>query len=613
MPDPTIRPAPTAAPSDSATAGTGDMAATLPRWDLGDLYPGRDSQALAADLDAAARDAETFEGRYKGKLATLDGAGLAAAIAEYERLEEILGRVMSYAGLSYAADMSDPETGRFYQAMQERATDTSSHLLFFTLEINALEVADLGRRREASPALDAYGPWLEDVRAWRPHQLSDELERYIHDKSVVGRNAWTRLFDETVAGLRFAVEGRSLTSSEALNLLSDPSEARRKAAAEEIGRVFEANIHGFTLLTNTLAKEKQIEDRWRGFAQPPDSRHLSHKVERQTVEALVAAVKQAYPRLSHRYYALKARWFGGETLDYWNRNAPPPGDDGRRYDWREAQEIVLSAYRDFSREAGEMGQHFFERPWIDAEPRPGKAPGAFSHPTVPSAHPYLLVNYYGKVEDVMTLAHELGHGIHQRLAAEQGYLLSDTPLTLAETASVFGEMLTFKRLLAAESDPERRRFMLASKIEDMLGTVVRQIAMFDFELSVHLARREGELTADEIGAIWLEKSRESLGPALRFDSTYRHFWAYVPHFVHTPFYVYAYAFGDCLVNALYALYEDGHEGFVVKYLDLLRAGGTRDYAALLADFGLEAGDPGFWRKGLSVIEALIDELESLEG
>ncbi len=582
----------------------------LPQWDLGDLYPGRDSPELACDLDRSAAEAKSFRAHYEGKLAGLSGAELGDAIARYERLQETLGRVMSYAGLVHSGDMSDPEVGRFYQTTHERVNAIETELLFFTLELNRIDDGGLAEKISA-PELAHYAPWLRDVRAFRPYQLDDELERILHEKSVAGRAAWTRLFDETEAALRFRIKGRKRTAAEALDLLSDPSGATRRAAAKEVGAVLGQNAQLFALVTNTLAKDKEIEDRWRGFAHPISSRNLGNFVEDEVVDALLAAVREAYPRLSHRYYRLKAKWFGVETLPYWDRNAPLPDEDDVAVPWQEARRIVLDAYGSFSPDMAAIGKRFFEHPWIDAKVRPGKASGAFAHPTVPSAHPYILLNYQGRARDVMTLAHELGHGVHQVLAGPRGLLMSDTPLTLAETASVFGEMLTFRALLARESEPRRRKAMLAQKVEDMINTVVRQIAFVTFEMRVHDARRQGELTPEQISSIWLDVQRESLGPAIAFEDEYRWYWTYIPHFIHTPFYVYAYAFGDCLVNSLYAVYEGAHQGFAEKYLDLLRAGGAKRHKELLAPFGLDASDPGFWKKGLAVIDGFITELEAM--
>jgi oligoendopeptidase F len=582
----------------------------LPEWDLSDLYPGRDSEALARDLKTLAAQSEAFRARFEGRLAGLAGAELGAAVAEYERLQELAGRLISYASLVHAGDLGDPEIGRFFQTMQEQINAAETRLLFFTLELNRIEEEALAEKA-ADPALARYRPWLRDIRAFRPHQLSDELEKLLHEKSVAGRAAWVRLFDETIADLRFPVRGKELTEPEALDLLSSADPEIRREAALSIGAVLGRHERIFALITNTLAKDKEIEDRWRRFPRPISARNLANHVEDAVVDALIAAVRASYPALSHRYYRLKARWFGVERLPFWDRNAPLPEEQERVIPWSEAAATVLEAYRRFSPEMAAIGERFFRSRWIDAPVRRGKSPGAFAHPTVPSAHPYLLLNYQGRMRDVMTLAHELGHGIHQVLAAPQGYLMADTPLTLAETASVFGEMLTFRALLARESAPQRRKIMLAQKVEDMLNTVVRQIAFVTFEQRVHDERRQAELTPTRLSEIWLEVQRESLGPALDLDGVYRHYWEYIPHFIHTPFYVYAYAFGDCLVNSLYAVYQEAHQGFAERYLALLRAGGTLRHRELLAPFGLDASDPAFWSKGLAVIAGFIDELERL--
>jgi oligoendopeptidase F len=582
---------------------------SLPEWNLADLYAGTDSPALKADLAKAEAAAAAFEQQYKGKLAVLSGTELGKAIAEYETISETLSRLSSYAQLLHAANMTDAEIGRFYQTLQERVTDISSRTLFFALELNRIDDAALDRQL-ADPGAKRYRPWLRDVRAFRPHQLSDELEKLLHEKAVAGRNAWVRLFDETMASLRFDVEGKKLTSTEVLHLLSHKNRDTRRNAAKAFGQGLGDNARIFALVTNTLMKDKEIEDRWRGYKRPVSARNLGNFVEDEVVDALVAAVKASYGDLSHRYYAIKARWLGLDKLEYWDRNAPLPEDDDREIGWEEARDTVLGAYGAFSAELAAIGRKFFDNAWIDAPARAGKAGGAFAHPTVPSAHPYLLLNYQGKARDVMTLAHELGHGCHQILAGVQGHLMADTPLTLAETASVFGEMLTFRALLAKEADAKRRRVLLATKVEDMLNTVVRQIAFFDFETRIHDERRKGELTADAIGKVWMAVQGESLGPALRFDPEYQYYWAYIPHFVHSPFYVYAYAFGDCLVNSLYAVYQDAHPRFVEKYLAMLRAGGTLRHKELLAPFGLDATDPKFWQRGLGVIRGFIDEIEA---
>ena len=599
---------------EKAEAGGDPALGLLPEWSLGDLYAAPDDPALRADLDAASTAARGLSERWEGRLAEASGDDLAAAVATYEEIERRLGRVMSYAGLRYHQDTGDAARAKMLGDLQNEVTELTRPLVFFTLELNRIEPDALKALYADSPALARYRPWLDRVRAYRPHQLSDELERYEHDRSVVGPSAWVRLYDETTAALSFELEGETLNLEATLSRLSEPDRARREAAAHALAATFRANLRLFALIMNTLVKEKEIDDRWRGYATPQSARHLANQVEPEVVDALAEAVRRRLPDISHRYYAMKARWLGLETLEVWDRNAPLPEADDRKVPWNEARDTVLSAYEAFDPRMRDLAAPFFEQGWIDAPCRAGKSPGAFAHPTVSDAHPFVLLNYMGKTRDVMTLAHELGHGVHQRLAAEQGELLSRTPLTLAETASVFGEMLTFRRLLSAETDAKKRKALLAGKVEDMINTVVRQMAFYDFESRVHAARREGELTADALGEIWLAVQRESLGPVFRFAEGYETFWTYIPHFIHTPFYVYAYAFGDGLVNALYAVYEQGAvDGFEERYFALLRAGGTQRHKELLAPFGLDATDPAFWEKGLGVISGMIDELAALDG
>ncbi len=581
---------------------------SLPSWNLDDLYLGPDDPAITNELNDLEKNAKIFAESYEGKMASLDGVGLGQAIADYEAISEMFSRVMSFAQLLFAADSENPEIAAFYQNMNERITDISSGTLFFELELNRIEDGVLIEQAKASE-VEKYQPWIDATRIFKPYQLADDLEKLLHEKAVAGRAAWSRLFDESMAGLRFDIDGKVVTSSEVLSQMSDPKSDIRKKAAKAFGKGLGENIRLFSLITNTLAKDKEIEDIWRKLPRSVSSRNLSNQVEDEVVDALATAVKGSYENLSHRYYKLKARWLEVEVMDYWDRNAPLPEADESKIGWTDAKDMVLSSYNAFDERLGDMAVKFFDNPWIDADPRPGKDSGAFSHPTVPSAHPYILMNYHGKIRDVMTLAHELGHGVHQILAAPHGHFLSDTPLTLAETASVFGEMLTFRALLDNESDKGKRRIMLASKVEDMLNTVVRQIAFYHFEERVHGERRGGELSAERLGEIWMEVQAESLGPAFRYDDEYSYFWSYIPHFIHSPFYVYAYAFGDCLVNSLYDVFKNGHDGFKDKYIEMLKAGGTLRHKDLLAPFGLDASDPAFWQRGLGVVSGFIDELE----
>jgi oligoendopeptidase F len=602
-------------PKSAAKSKPSNKTGKLPEWNLADLYSGIEAPEVTSDLARLDTECVAFEADYKGKLAEQsgnEGGGkwLAEAVRRYEAIDDLAGRLGSYAGLIHAGDSVDPAITKFYGDVSERLTSASVHLLFFALELNRIDDAVIDRAMQ-TPELGHYRPWIEDLRKDKPYQLEDRVEQLFHEKSQSGYAAWNRLFDQTISGLRFKVAGKELAIEPTLSQLQDRAPEKRKAAGQALAKTFKANERTFALITNTLAKDKEISDRWRGFQDVADSRHLNNRVEREVVDALVSSVRAAYPRLSHRYYRLKAGWFKKKKLAHWDRNAPLPFAATGSIAWPDARNMVLTAYRGFAPEMADIAERFFSDRWIDAPVRPGKAPGAFSHPTTPSAHPYVLMNYQGKPRDVMTLAHELGHGVHQVLAARNGALMAPTPLTLAETASVFGEMLTFKRLLAQTGSARQRQALLAGKVEDMINTVVRQIAFYSFERAIHTERRNGELTAKRIGEIWISVQGESLGPAIDIRPGYENFWMYIPHFIHSPFYVYAYAFGDCLVNSLYAVYENAQAGFAERYLAMLAAGGTKHYSELLKPFGLDAKDPKFWDGGLSVISGMIDELEQM--
>lgn len=590
----------------------------LPEWDLSDFYTSVDAPEIGADIAKSKQLSLNFATSYKGVFSPQSpwaqspsaGDELHAALVAYEEIENLLGKLMSYGYLCFATQVNNPQILQFFQMIQEKMTEISAHLIFFTLELNLIDDDLLATAYAQSTNLQRYRPWIDGVRLFKTHQLSPDLEKLLHEKSVTGRSAWIRLYDETLSGILFDFEGTKVGVSEILNHLSSKDALTRKQAAQSLSDGLKSNLSLFTLITNTLAKDKDIEDTWRHFPHPIAARNLANRVEDEVVEALATTVRRFYPALSHRYYALKAKWFGVEKIEYWDRNAPFPDAPDQEISWDDAKEIVAKAYQDFSPILANIGQEFFDNAWIDVPAKAGKQSGAFAHPTVPSVHPYILLNYQGKVRDVMTLAHELGHGVHQMLARDQGPLLSSTPLTIAETASVFGEMLTFRALLSAEKDTQKRRFIIAAKIEDMLNTVVRQIAFYDFEQQIHERRKQGELTAEDINEIWMTTQREALGDAVYIDPLVQPYWAYISHFIHAPFYVYAYAFGDCLVNSLYAVYQSGHPNFEEKYIDLLKAGGSKCYPELLAPFGLNAKDPAFWEKGLLVIKGLIDELDT---
>ncbi len=603
-------PAPKVLRDVNASHGT-DGLGDLPEWDLTDLYTSPEAPELERDLNWLEGECSAFAADYEGKLSDLDADGLLNCVLRNEQISQISGRIMSYAGLRYYQLTIDAERAQFMSNCQEKLTDFTTPLVFFTLELNRLDDDHLEDLFAANADLARYKPVFDRIRAMKPYQLSDEMEKFLHDLGVVG-DAWERLFDETIAGLQFEMEGETLNIEATLNFLTEQDRSKREAAAREVSRVLGENVKTFARVHNTQAKEKEVIDRWRGMETAQTGRHLSNHVEPEVVEALRNAVVAAYPKLSHRYYELKRKWLGLDKMQVWDRNAPLPMDDTRIVGWDEAQKTVMDAYAAFDPRMADIALPFFTKGWIDAEVKPGKAPGAFAHPTVTDVHPYVMLNYLGKPRDVMTLAHELGHGVHQVLAADQGEMLSSTPLTLAETASVFGEMLTFRKMLDAAETQDERKVLLAGKVEDMINTVVRQIAFYDFECKLHEARRAGELTPEDINDLWMSVQAESLGPAFEFMDGYEVFWSYIPHFVHSPFYVYAYAFGDGLVNALYAVYAEGGEGFEEKYFDMLKAGGSMHHKELLAPFGLDASDPKFWDKGLSMISSMIDELEAME-
>ena len=528
---------------------------------------------------------------------------------------ERLGKVQSHAQLLFAANTNDPEIAKHHQSIREVSAEVDACLLFVELELARMDEQCLIDLMKDS-ALSRFAPWFRRLRALAPYQLSDKIEKMIAERAPTGSGAWVRLFDVTTTSMRFAFEGSDVTEAEILNALSSKDAAKRKEAGLSLSTTLKDHQRLLSLVINTIAKDKQIEDGWRGFARPVSSRNLANDVDDNVVDALVNAVDERNADLSHRYYSMKAGWMGKKQLDWWDRNAPLPGDDNRQYDWSEAKGVVLEAFEGFDPEMSKIAIPFFEKNWIDAAPRAGKSSGAFSHPAVPSVHPYILMNFAGKSRDVMTLAHEMGHGIHQVLAANQGYLMSDTPLTLAETASVFAEMLAFRHLVDTESNANARRLLLAGKVEDMLNTVVRQIAFHNFETQLHDRRATAELTAEEISDIWMDTQRAALGPAIKVGDDYRSIWGYVPHFIHTPFYVYAYAFGDCLVNALWQKYQLAQvnktdDVFIQNYKALLKAGGTERYDVALKRFDLDPGKSAFWALGLDMISGMIDELERL--
>ncbi|QCE35569.1 M3 family oligoendopeptidase [Acetobacteraceae bacterium] len=583
---------------------------SAPRWDLSDLYHSFEDNSLKVDLEVAINKAKAFQKNYQTKIKSLSAESFLKALIEYQEVEEISGRISAYAHLAFAANTNDPEIGRAVQNIREKMTELSRDLLFFSLEIIGLE-KNLFQEWLLSPSLESWRFFLEGIRKFKPYQLSHEAELVFMETSLTGREAWIRLFDETMAELRLPLFGKEISLTEALSKTMDKDKKVRKAASEAVGDLLKEKSHIFTRIMNNLLQAKSIEDRLRGYKTPEASRHLANRLSGNVVDVLEETVNRKLPLLSHRYYQLKAKWLKQDYLDYWDRNAPITEEETRSFSWEEAKDIVCKAYTQFHSKMGAYAKRFFDNAWIDAKAVSGKSGGAFSHPVTPSRHPYILTNFQGKTRDVATLAHEVGHGIHQLLAGEtQGYLKASTPLPLAETASVFGEMLTFQYLLEAATTKEERKVLLAGKVEDMLNTAVRQMAFYSFEKAIHAERKKGEISTDRFGELWSDIQRKSLGGAIRLEGNYSYFWSYVPHFIHAPFYVYAYAFGDCLVNALFAAYQQSPEGFPDRYMRLLSAGGSQDYRDLLAEFSFDPEEPTFWEKGLEQVQLMIDKLEN---
>ncbi len=581
----------------------------LPVWNLKDLYESPKSKNLNNDLNQLSRITKKFEKKYTFKITKLTSSQLLKAIIELENIDIKIDKIMSYAHLLVAEDGNNEKNKIFYQQMQEQISNIASSIVFFSLELNEVSDAKLNKIY-ADKKLEPYKNWIKNIRKFKPYQLDVKTEKLLQEKSITSRSAWVRLFDDTIASLKFPFKGKNLSSAEIFNFLSDKKESNRKKSAEVVSGVLKDNISLFTSITNNLAKDKSINDKWRGLPSPVSSRNLSNVVEDEVVEALTDTIKENYPKIAHRYYKIKAKWFKKKSLMYWDRNAPLPFQSQSVYSWKDAKRIVSDAYSNFDKRAGDIVNKFFDNSWIHAPVIAGKSPGAFAASTVPSAHPFILVNYQGKARDIATLAHELGHGIHQYLAGrKQTYFNSSTPLTLAETASVFGEMLTFKSLLSMTTKENERKGLLANKVEDMLNTVVRQIAFFEFEKCIHDQRKIKELSVNEICKIWIDVQKQSLGPSIKFNDDYKYFWSYIPHFIHSPFYVYAYAFGDCLVNSLFNVYESRLPKFEDKYITLLESGGSDTYDKLLKPFGLNPKKKDFWQKGVNVIESLIDQLE----
>ena len=581
---------------------------TLPNWDLSDLYSGINDNKIKQDLTNALSRAKRLEDSFKGKIESSSGDAIAVILKDYEDIAANLGRVATFAYLNFSTNMLESERSEFYQNSCDEINEVSKHLIFLGLELAELS-DDVFQDKLKSTKLAHYNSFLRDLRYGRKYNKTQAIEEILHETSQTASSAWSRFFDEFLAGLKFIKDDKEYGANEIFHFLSSHDPETRKSSAKSIAKALGENIKTFAFITNTLAKDKSINDNIRNFEHPVKSRNVANLIEDDVVNSLSDTVQANYADISHKYYKYKAGLFGKEYLDYWDRNSPLPKEIDRKIPWAEAKDIVLTAYHNFSPQVADIAKLFFDKNWIDADVTKGKDSGAFSHSAIPDVHPYILLNYQGKTRDVMTLAHELGHGIHQYLARKQGYFMAGTPLTFAETASIFGEQLTFQALLERCKSSDEKQIMIASKVEDMINTIVRQIAFFEFEKRVHNKRREGELSVKALSDIWLAVQRESLGDAIKLDEDYGNFWAYIPHFIHTPFYVYAYSFGNCLVNSLYETYQSGLPNFEEKYIDMLASGGTRHHTDLLAPFGLDATKSDFWQRGLNLVKEYIGQLE----
>ena len=582
-----------------------------PEWNLSDLYQGLNDKQIDIDFESAFKMACEFVEKYKGNVINLNQAGILKAVKEYERIGEKSAKIFTFAYLHKAKDSSNEKIAIFYQNVADKVSKLESDLLFFSLEMNKFDESVLEEYFKDDVELSKYSSWFRKIFRFKKHNLSDEAEKVLYLKNTTSSSMLIRLFDEFFADIQFPFQNKKLSTSEIFFYMSSSNETDRKDAASSISEVLSKNSKLLTMIMNMVAKDKLIEDELRGFTSVLSSRNLVNDIEDSVVEKLIKTVKDWYPRISHRYFSLKAKWMKKDHLNYWDRNAPLHDNSSILFSWSEAKAIVLKAFKNFSPALHDEAEKFFDNGWIDAKVTKGKSSGAFCHPCVPSVHPYMLMNFQGKIYDIMTLAHELGHCVHYMLSSKNGYLANDIPLTFAETASVFAEQLVFRHLMKVDMPPQEKKNLIAKKVEDMLNTVVRQIAFCDFETKVHNKRKESELSNDDICKIWMEVQRESLGDSFVYNDEYKPYWSYISHFIHAPFYVYSYAFGDCLVNSLYKYFVKNECGFAEKYLNLLSIGGTVHHEKLLQPFGMSLNGEKFWEQGLSLIEELIIDLERL--
>lgn len=584
----------------------------LPLWDLSDLYSNAKDEKIQKDIDTLKKLAEDFTSQYNGVISKMHGDGLCDAIIKYEEIEKILAKLYSFAYLTYVTDVSSQDSRVLLQKIKDTLSEISAKLVFFQLDITKIEDSHYENIVNNAGKIEKYLPYLRDIRKFKNHTLSEEMEGFSIQKDSAGIGMIVRLFDEHEARLRFKINQKTMTLAESLNCLSDKNPEIRKEAGLEIGKIFKENAWFYSTIINSIAKDKSVMDQYRKYQKSIAARNIANFIEDEVVETLISSVSNKYSSISHRYYKIKAKLLNLPKLNFYDRNAPILVDNDKKYTFDEAKSIVLKAYNSFHPEIGKIIAMFFDKNWIHAEPGEYKNSGAFCCSTTSDLHPYIMMNFMGKARDVSTLAHELGHGVHMYLSRQNGQLMQDTPLTLAETASIFGEQLTFQEMLNNVVSKEERLALLCQKVEDMINSVIRQIAFCQFETKLHNKRKIAELTEDEICDIWLEVQTSSLGEYVDCSGDYRYFWSYISHFIHSPFYVYAYAFGDLLVNSLYQNYLTGNiENFQEKYITMLSKAGTLHHSDLLQPFGLSAKDQNFWNSGLAVIENMINEIETL--
>lgn len=583
----------------------------LPKWDLSDLYEGTNSVTLGDDLNLLDKLCVKFENKYQGKIETNKNPEfLYQSVQEFEAIQRKISRILAYAYLLHQTNLNDSNVGKFYGDCEAKSLSWQAKLVFYENQIAQIPTTNLNKMLSQSSDLARYTQYLRSCQKYKPHILSLDLEKFSMDNSIL-TSSWVRLFDVSLSSIKCRVGKEQLGLEQTLALLQSRKRKKRKQAFLALSEQFYQREEFFSLITNTLVKGKEVQDNWRQFPNPQSSRHLNNEVEDRVVDGLQHAVVKSYPAISHRFYNLKSKLLGLECLQFWDRIAPLSIVPETKVSWNSAVSMVLDAFSGFSPQLADLSKQFFENQWIDVPVRDGKSGGGFCHPTVTDVHPYILLNYQNRPRDVMVLAHELGHGVHQLLARQQGEILSNTPLTLAETASVFGEMLTFESLLQKTTSKKEKFALIAGKLDDMINTVIRQMSFYEFETRVHKQRRKGELTPSEIGQIWMDTQTECLGPAFKINEGYRTFWSYIPHFIHAPFYVYAYSFGQLVSLSLFAIYKDQMKGFEQKYINLLEAGGSKPYHEVLEPFGIDISDPGFWDNGLSILEDYIDQLETM--